>query len=140
MAHYMRQDLFNELVVTVLWIEHMSEISGKDSRRHIDEMLDTYNRYYQDDDFEKPLWRAVQILDEWLKQTHLNDQERLGCVEGLRRVTGKYHPDGRRKRKWLLNGLWFTSSRSFPPDREGQCVRDLALYHTGMMAGRLPAS
>jgi hypothetical protein len=133
----MDQDLFNTLAINIAWMRRIPTGNAADTERAIQDMLGTYRRSLPQDHFESELLRAADAYNGWLLQTYPTEPEQAAWFAIFRHAVEHFEPNGKRKRRRLLNGIKYTAAKTPPPDRFGQFMKDLALYFLNVQAGKI---
>jgi hypothetical protein len=135
---YMSQDLFTTLALELAWLRRLHVHDERRCSLAINAALQKYRQFYAVDRFEEELWRTADALDKWLATACPSSPEQMAWMTALRGALEKYRSNGSRKRRPLFSGLWYTSARSAPTDRYGQCMRDVARCYPSMQTGTIP--
>jgi hypothetical protein len=136
-SRYMDQHLFNLLAISIPWMRRIDTGDKAFNERGIQELLATYRRFFPQDQFEPDLMRAADAYVGWLVQTYPNEPEQSAGFETFRRAVEHFEPDGRLRRRRLLNGIWFSSPNVPPHERFTQFMKDLARYFASVQFGRI---
>jgi hypothetical protein len=137
-ALYMDQDLFNTLAFNVAWLRRVGTgDKAAATESAIRGMLGSYRQSYPEDRFEPDLWKAVDAFESWLVRCYPNQPEQSAWFKIFCHAVEHFQPDGRRKRKPLFNGVWFTSPRTLPPNRFERFMKDVGLYFLNVQSGKI---
>ena len=135
MAGYMPQHVFDVAVVTAVKLHMMTG----DSLDHVcAQICRSYQHSYPDDpDFAREIEETSGKLLEMMR-SQFKDEQLPSAMAQIQFCITNYELDGKKKRKRLLGGTWFTRSKSRNPLRAKDCLRNLIVYHTGTMTGMFP--
>ena len=135
MASYMPQHVFDVCVITAVKIHTMTG----DSLDHVcAQICKSYQRSYPDDaNFEREMEETSgQVLE--MMRSQFEDEQLPSAMTQIQFCITNYELNGKKKRKRLLGGTWFTRSKSRSPDRAKDCLRNVMVYHTGTVTGMFP--
>jgi hypothetical protein len=113
-------------------------ITGKPLDHVCVEICSFYKDSFPDDaDFEREIQETSGKL---LKAMRLQFKDKLlaSAMTQLQFCIVNYELDGKKKRKRLLGGTWFTRAKSPNSNRAKDCLRNVTVYHTGTMTGMFP--
>lgn len=137
MASYMPQDLFDMAMVTAVKIHMMT---GDPLGQVCGQICRSYQNSFPDDaDFEREIEETSGKLLEAMR-SQFKDEQLSSAMTQLQFCITNYELDGKKKRKRLLGGTWFTRSKSPNPSRAKDCLRNMMVYHTGTMTGMFPVA
>ncbi len=135
MASYMPQHVFDMGVVTA--IRHHTA-TGNSLHEVCRQIFSGYRNSFPDDaDFEREI---EETSGKFLKamRSQFKDEQMPAAMKQLQFCIVNYELDGKKKRKRLFGGTWFTRSKSPNPNRAKDCLRNVTVYHTGTMTGMFP--
>ncbi len=135
MASYMSQDLFNMLAVTAIQIhvatgDPLDQACGQLCAHYLDS-------FPEDTDLEREVRNTSAQLMEVMRSQFEENQMYLGMRQ-LQFCIYSYNLDGKKKRRPLFSGTWFTRSKLRDPDRAKNCLMNIMVYHLGTMNGMFP--
>jgi hypothetical protein len=133
----MDQDLFNTLAINIAWMRRIPTGDSAVTERAIHDLLASYRRSFTQDQFVPELMHAVDAYNGWLLQTYPTEPEQSAWFGIFRHAVEHFEPNGKRKRRPLFNGTWFTAAKMQPPDRFARFMKDLALYFVNVQAGKI---
>jgi len=137
MVSHMPQHLFDMAVVTAV---KMHMITGDCLGQICGRIFQHYQSSFPDDaDLQREIEETSgELLDAMRLQ--FKDEQLSSTMPQLQYCITNYELDGRKKRKRLLGGTWFTRSKSRNPNRAKNCMRNMMVYHTGTMTGMFPVA
>lgn len=141
MPYYMPQSLFNTLAYTIAWGMEVNASDTAKALPALNQILGSYRQFYVEDNFRPDVTEAAQHITGWLAKSFPQRADRLQILTALMEASKSYHPNGTKmRRRWIFNGLRYTSSQTPVPERGIQCMKDTLLYHVNLMNGRIPAA
>lgn len=137
MASYMPQDLFDMAVVTAIKL-HM--LTGDPLDQMCDQICRQYQNSFPDDasmgsEVEESSQQVLKMM-----RSQFKDEQLSSAMTQLQFCITGYELDGKKKRKRLFGGTWFSRSKSRNPNRVKDCLRNMMVYHTGTMTGMFPVA
>jgi hypothetical protein len=133
----MNQELFNTLVYTLAIAEHVEHVTGEDTSKTKDRLINDYKKSFPSDDFENELIESLGIFVPWLNETHPNTEGAYAWLNALRQASIDWTPNGTRKTKTLLSGTFFTAPRRKPLLQPTQFIKDTMLYYAHINSGAI---
>jgi hypothetical protein len=135
MTSYMPQHLFDMAVVTTVKIHTMT---GEPLSQNCSQICQRYQSSFPDDaSIERDLDETSQHLLRMMR-SQFKDEQLPAAMTQLQFCITNYELNGRKKRKRLLGGTWFTRSKFPNPNRAKNCLQNIMVYYTGTMTGMFP--
>jgi hypothetical protein len=134
MRDFVDQELFNMCAVTAAKI---SCHDGQTTFSAAELIAAEYGRSYQDNDLTAEVNDAAIQVSQFLADALPNGSLASACTQ-MQFCIKHFKLDGKRKRKKILGGVWFSGENQEISNKVDKCIANIATYHFLVIGGTIP--